>query len=231
MLVDAYGRPRVPRFWYFIILLPFGEWFYFFKYKIHDPDFAWLKAPFKSLFEKPVSIEELRFNLGETPSFDNKVALAQALHDNDEYEESAALFEDALRANDTSSEALYGLAMSRIGLKAFEQAIDPLNKLIELEASYQDYDGWAKLVHSLWWVDRKEEALDSLAELVKRSPRLPHRMLYAYYLAEQQHRDAAQEQLIAGIRDFEYAPSYLKRRNRALVKQAKEMLQRLSTPS
>jgi hypothetical protein len=231
LLVDAYSRPRVPRFWYFIILMPFGEWFYFFKFKIHDPEFAWLKTPFIALFEKPASIEELRFRLEQTPSFDNRVALAQALYDHDECEESAALFEEAVKTNGTSCEALYGLAVSRIALNDDEQAIDPLRKLLELETSYREYDGWAKLTHCLWQVDRKEEALDSLAELVKNSPRLPHRMLYAHYLSQDERLDAAQEQLITGIRDFEYAPSYIKRTNRALVRQAKEMLQRLSGPS
>ncbi len=191
-------------------------------------NFAWLKAPFASLFKKPISIGELRFKLEETPSFDNKVALAQALHDKDEYEESAALFEEALETNDTSCEALYGLAASRMGSNDHEQAIEPLKRLIALETSYREYDGWAKLAHALWQAERKEETLDSLAELVKISPRLAHRMLYAYFLTEEQHRDAAQEQLITAIQEFDYAPKYLKRHNRRVIKRAQEMLKQLS---
>lgn len=228
MLVDAYSRPQVPRFWFFVILLPFGELFYFAKFKIHDPDFAWLKAPFSPLLEKPNSIQQLRFNLEETPSLDNKVALALALHDNDEFEDSAALFEEALETNDQSWEALYGLGVSRMGSNAHEQAIEPLKKLIELEPHYREYDGWAKLAHALWQVERRTEALDSLAKLVKISPRLGHRVLYAYFLAEDGHRDAAQEQLITAIKESESAPNYLKRHNRNMLKRAKEMLEQLS---
>jgi hypothetical protein len=228
MLADAYSRPRVPRFWYFIILLPFGEWFYFLKFKIHDPDFAWLKGPFASIFEKPISVEELRFKLEETPCFDNRIALAQALHDRDDFEESAVLFAEALEANETSSEALYGLAVSKIGSKDFEDAIEPLKKLLELEASHREYDGWAKLAHALWQLERKDEALSALAELVEKSPRLAHRVLYAYYLAEDQRHGVAQEQLVTAIREYEYAPKHLKRHNRSLFKRAKEMLQTLA---
>ncbi len=74
MLVDAIGRPGIPRYWYWVILMPFGEWFYFFKYKIHDPDFAWLKAPFGSLLDRLASIQELRHNAEQTPSLANQVS-------------------------------------------------------------------------------------------------------------------------------------------------------------
>ena len=191
-------------------------------------DFAWLTAPFASLFKKPISTRELRFKLEETPSFDNKVALAQALYDNDEFEESAALFEEALETNDTSWEALYGLAVSRMGSNDHEKAIEPLKRLIEREAPYREYDGWAKLAHALWQVERRKEAFDSLAELVRISPRLAHRILYAYFLTEDGQRDAAQEQLITAIQESEYAPKHWKRHNRQLVKRAKEMLEQLS---
>ena len=116
MLVDAIGRPGIPRYWYWVVLMPFGEWFYFFKYKIHDPEFAWMKTPFGSLLDRPLSIKELRHNAEETPSLANKVSLAQALHDAEEYEEACKLFEGALEMDSKLCDALYGLGVSRIGL-------------------------------------------------------------------------------------------------------------------
>jgi hypothetical protein len=53
-------------------------------------------------------------------------------------------------------------------------------------------------------------------------------MLYAYYLAQDERLGDAKEQLTTALREYEYAPRYLKRRNQALFKQAKTMLQRLS---
>ena len=228
MLIDAFGRRGVPRYWYFVVLMPFGEFFYFFKYKIHDPDFAWLKAPFSNLLVKPISIRELRFNLEQTPSVANKVALAQALYDKDEYEEAICLFSEALVRDASSSEILYGLGVSHIGAKTFDKAIEPLAKLIEDDSKYAEYDGWAKLALALWESGRKQDTLDVLARLVNLSPRIQHRVIYAYYLGSHEQRDKAKEQLVLTLQEFEYSPGYLKRRNRPLFKQAKAMLQQLS---
>jgi len=231
MLVDAIGRPGIPRYWYWVVLMPFGEWFYFFKYKIHDPDFAWLKAPFGSWLDRPLSINELRHNAEQSPSLVNKVSLAQALHDADEYEEASKLFESALEIDSNASDALYGLGVSRIGLDDEEGAVEPLRRLVDIDPRHHDYDGWAQLAHALWKLERRPETIGVLSRLVKTSPRLPHRIAYAYYLGLAEHRDEAQAQLATALQEFEYAPKYMKRRQRALAKKAKEMLRQLSEAS
>ena len=231
MLVDAIGRRGISRYWYWIILIPFGEWFYFFKYKIHDPDFAWLKAPFGSLLDKPASIKELRHNAEQTPSLANQVSLAQALHDAEEYEEAAELFEHVLEKDSTSRDALYGLGVTRIGRGDEEGAIEPLRRLVDIEPSHHDFDAWAKLAHALWKLERRQETIEALSLLVRRSPRLQHRIAYAYYLGLAEHRDEAQAQLATALQEFEYAPKYAKRGQRALAKQAREMLRQLSETS
>ena len=131
----------------------------------------------------------------------------------------------------TSPDALYGLGVSRIGLGDDEGAVAPLSRLVAAEPSHHDFDGWAKLAHALWKLGRGKETVEALARLVKRSPRLQHRIAYAYYLGLAEHRDEAQAQLATGLQEFEYAPKYVKRRQRALAKQAKEMLRQLSEAS
>jgi hypothetical protein len=84
------------------------------------------------------------------------------------------------------------------------------------------------LALALWETERRQEALDALSRLVSLSPRIQHRMLYASYLGKSEQRGEAQEQLTTAIREFEYSPRYLKRRNRPFVRQAKDMLQHLS---
>jgi hypothetical protein len=103
-----------------------------------------------------------------------------------------------------------------------------LSILVESDPKYAEYDGWAKLALALWESDQKQQAVDVLARLVQLSPRIQHRIFYAYYLATLEERDKAKEQLVAALQEFEYGPSYLKRRNRPLFKQAKAMLQQLS---
>ncbi|HXV61229.1 MAG TPA: tetratricopeptide repeat protein [Vicinamibacteria bacterium] len=228
MLVDAIGRPGIARYWYWVILMPFGEWFYFFKYKIHDPDFAWLKAPFGALLDKPASIEELRYHTEQTPSLHNKVRLAQALHDADAFGEASALFTQVLESDSSSRDALYGLGLCRIGAGDLDGAIAPLRKLVELEPAYHHYDGFAKLAQTLWESNQRDEALAALGKLVKLSPRMPHRVAYAHYLGLAEDRAEAQTQLTTALQEFDYAPKYLKRSHRALAKRAKEMLRQLS---
>ena len=53
-------------------------------------------------------------------------------------------------------------------------------------------------------------------------------MLYAYYLGNHEQSHMAREQLALALREFDYSPGYIKRRNRPLFKQAKTMLQQLS---
>lgn len=229
MLVDAVSRPGIARYWYWIILMPFGEWFYFFKYKIHDADMAWLKAPFRGLLERPASLEELRYNARETPSRDNKLKLAQRLHDEDQFDEASVLFEEVLAGDESSADALYGLGLCRVGRKDLEGALDPLRKLVALAPMHHEYDGFAKLSHALWELGRRDEALAVLEKLVRTSPRMPHRVAYAYYLGLCERRDEAQSQLTTALQEFDYAPKYLKRAHRALAQRAKEMLRQLST--
>ena len=51
MLVDAVQR-RCGTYWYFVVLCPFGEWVYFFKVKIHDPEFERMRLWVRALFKK-----------------------------------------------------------------------------------------------------------------------------------------------------------------------------------
>jgi hypothetical protein len=231
MLVDAIGRPGVRRYWYWVILLPFGEWVYFFKFKIHDPELAWLKAPFRSLLEEPPSIEELRFRAEQAPSLANKVALAQALHDTERFAEAAREFEEVLEHDESSRDALYGLGLSRIGAREYESAISPLEQLIGVDPPFAEYDGFAKLAHAYSELGKNEKAVALLRRLVQSNPRLAHRIAYAYYLGAAQRRDEARAELETALREYEFAPKYVKRTQRALARRAHEMLRELSEPS
>lgn len=227
LLVDAIRRRRAV-YWYPIILLPFGEWFYFFMVKIHDPDMRWLKEGLKRLTAQRVTVEQLRFQLTQTPSFSNTLMLAQALYDQECHSEAAALFERALEIDADSKAALYGLALCLISLDDHMPAIGHLRKLIALEPSFQDYAAWSNLAYALNRTGRREEAIEWLGRLVDSSPRLNHRLLYAHYLTQDGLREKAREQIEAGLIEHQQAPPFLRRRNRTYARQAKRMLKQLS---
>ncbi|MCP4654674.1 MAG: tetratricopeptide repeat protein [bacterium] len=196
--------------------------------KIHDPGMLWLKEGLKRLTRKKVTVEQLRFQLDQTPSFSNTLSLAQALHDRELFSEAAELFERALKIDSDSKAALYGLALCLIGLHDHVPAIGHLRELIALEPSFQDYAAWSNLAYALSETGRQEEALELLGRLVDSSPRLTHRLLYAHYLMQDGLRERAREQIEEGLIEYRQAPPFLKRRNRAYARQAKRMLRQLT---
>ncbi len=226
MLVDAIRRGAA-YYWYPVIMMPFGEWVYFFMVKIHDPELEWLRQLHRKLTTKKVTVEQLRFQLEQTPSFTNTLTLAQALYDRESYREAAELFEKALAAHDDSRDALYGLALARAGLHENDAAIEHLRQLIALDASFRDYAAWSDLADILVAGGRKAEALELLGELAAKSPRLNHRVLYAHYLMHDDRRDEARRQLEAGLLEHAHAPKFLKRKYGVWAGRAKRMLKQL----
>lgn len=227
LVIDAIRRGAA-YYWYPIIMMPFGEWVYFFTIKIHDPEFDWARELYTKLTTKKVTLEERRQRAEHSPSFANKVELAQALHDAGAYGEAAEIFTEALKMPVESREALYGLALARSALGEYSQAIEHFTELIELDPSFRDYAAYSDLAHALAQDGRLDEAQELLDGLVIKSPRLAHRVIYAHYLTTGEKRDQAREQLEAGLREIAGAPKYVQRRNRAWSRRAKQMLQQLS---
>ena len=222
MLVDAIRR-RCAFHWYILILFPFGEIAYFLMVKIHDPEWQPVRETFSSILQRKASLRGLRYRQEQTPSFENTVGLAQALYNAKQYEESAEVFGRALRLEE-SEEALYGLALSLMGLKRHKEAIERLNQLIERRPDYEDYDGWPHLALALTEAGRSQEVVSLLEGLVEMSPRLNHRMLLAHYLMRDGKFQQARDQLETGLNEHRHAPRFLKKRQRAWARQAKKML-------
>ncbi len=227
MLVDA-ARRGAAYYWYPIIMLPFGELVYFFSVKIHDPEFLWLKMALHRLTTRKVTIEQLRFRTENSPSYENQVALAQALHDRKEFAEAAELFEKVLGSYGESSEALFGLAHCQVGMGNHAAAVKTLRALLALEPAYEDYHPWAMLADSLHRAGRLEEALEVTAQLVEKSPRLNHRIYYAHYLRLSEKRAESRRQLEIALMEHQNAPRFLRRRQGSWARQAKQLLRQMA---
>jgi hypothetical protein len=226
MFVDAAQR-RASRYWLPVIWLPFGPFVYFFAVKIHDREFRELRKPFEALFKPKVTLEQLRYRVSETPSFANKLALAQGMYDAQLHTEAVRVFDEMLAHDDESKDALYGRALCQIELKEYAGAIVALRQLIEIKPSYHEYDGWARLAHALAQSDQSDEALTVLEELVRKAPRVPHRVLYARYLGIHERYEEARQQLELALQAHKHAPGFQKRQDAAAARAGRTMLGQL----
>lgn len=224
MLVDCIRR-RPGGYWFWIIFIPFGEWFYFFQVKIHDPDMRWLKELFR--YRKPDSLETLRYRHDQTPSLTNRLRLAQALHDAGELRESAELFESLVAEDDQNLEARYGLGRCQMASSNPEAAVASFESLIETESSFAEYEPWLDLAKTLWLLDRRPEALERLRKLVEISPRLAHSVTLAQFQKEADEKDGARSTLETALHHFEHTPRYHKKRNRLWAFKARRLLKSL----
>ncbi len=224
MLYDCIRR-RPGGYWFWIIFIPFGEWFYFFNVKIHDPDMRWLKELFR--YRKPESLDALRYRHDETPSLTNRLRLAQALHDAGEYQEAAGMFESLYVEDNQNLEGLYGLARCQAALGDHETAAVTFERVIEADSSFAEYEPWLDLAKSLWQLDRMPEAIERLEQLVEISPRLAHSVTLAQFQKEANEKEGARGTLEAALHHFQHTPRYHRKRNRLWAFKAKRLLKSL----
>lgn len=223
MLVDAIQR-GARSFWFLVVLMPFGEWVYFFMVKINDPEFDGIRNFVKKFTERKPTLKELRYRFDQAPSFANHLALGQALHDQESYLEAEEMFVKALGLVKDDPEALYGLALCQLGLEDYESGIETLQLLIEVKPNFRDYVAWKDLVQAFRHQGRADEMLETLDQLVTRSSQLEHRVLYAHYLLHIGRREEGRRQLELGLMEYQHAPKFVKKRDKAWVRMAKKML-------
>jgi hypothetical protein len=224
MLWDCYQR-RAGNGWYWIIFIPFGEWFYFFKVKIHDPDMMWLKQLFHR--EKAPKLEHLRYMQEETPSLTNRLRYGQALHDEGEFEDASGVFQELAADDGENLEARYGLARCQMALGQHDEAVESFESIIEAEPSFSQYEPWLDLAKVLWQSGRQDESVACLEDLVAASPRLAHSVTLAQFQKDTEQRDGARSTLREALHHFDHAPKYFRKRNRMWAFRAKRMLKSL----
>jgi hypothetical protein len=227
MLVDAVRR-RPLLYWYVIIFLPFGPFVYFFAFKIHDYELAWLHRLFRPSPPAP-SLAELRELVRQSPSVANKMRLGGALHDAGEYAEAAAIFDEVLAGRADDPDALYGLGRCRIELGEPEAAVELLSKLVAKNRAYRDYAACLELAEALATSGHDAEAIDLLEGVVRSSPRPQHAVPLAKHLVEASRIERAQEVLRAAIADHQSSPPNIQRRDRAAARDAAALLKSISS--
>ena len=228
MLVDALSkRGCCNNQWYFIIvLIPFGEWIYFFSVKIHDPN---LSAILKKLpvIRKKTPLAQYRYTAEHCPSAANRTLLAKALFDHNQFAEARALAEQLLVNDPNSKEALYVKARCLLQLGEKEPAIVILENLINSALSFRDYEAVHILADTYSGLDRHQDAIALLQRVLKNSTRVPHALALARELSYIERFEEARAVLKESVDAARFAPKFIKKSDRGSTAEAKLLLKRL----
>lgn len=224
MLIDAIRR-RMDYYWFMVILMPLGPWIYFFAVKIHDYDLSALKRLLT--LESPASVKDLRATVNETPSLVNKIELADALREEKQHAEAEALYLDILERDDEEVDALYGLSLTRIARNESHAATTALERIIEVDPSFRDWEAWFDLAYAHWQTERRDDAVAVLRRLVEKSPRIKHMAILGKYLARNGEKDDARAVLEEAIRDYKNAVGFVKRHAGRWAREAQTTLRSL----
>lgn len=222
MLYDALQR-RAPYYWFCIISVPMGEFAYFFAVKIHDFDLPSLR-----LRARLPSVDEARYRLEQSPCLANRLALADTLFAHGDFDEAAALCEDALGRDASFTQAHFGLALCRQRQGDLAAAEAGFRKVVELDRRHDDFGAWLELVEVLKERDRCDEAIGELRKLVAASPRMLHSVVLARHLRDAGHGDEAARTLEAALRDHRHAQRHEKRLASPYLREARSLLSTLA---
>ena len=224
MLVDA-ARTRPPVFWYLIAFVPFGPLVYFLAFK-SDAYVLWLKGLVSP--ERPPSLADLRDELRRSPSYQNRLRLANALYDAGHFEDAARSFEIIVETRGDDPDALYGLGRCRLSLGEPAAAIEPLSRLVAKNRTYRDYAACLDLAEAYAKAGDDDDALDLLHGLVRQSPRATHRVALAQQQMAMSKIEEAQKTLRDAIDDDRTTPDRIKHRDRDAVREAERLLREIS---
>lgn len=228
MLLDALRR-GVHALWYFVVMLPAGDFLYFFAVKLRDFNVR-PAPPAPEQDVPPPSIEELEAAVADSPSFQNRVQLGWALYEARLPARAKECFERALSSHPRDNDARYGLGLCLLDQGKLREAADALTPLVERSFAFDDYRAAEALAEALHRSEQNDEACAVLEAIVKTTRRIDHRIAHAKLLIRCDLKSEAAGVLGTAISDFEAQPEHMRRREGASATEARRLLRTL-TPS
>jgi hypothetical protein len=229
LLID-HSRRGGDTFWFWIILVfqPLGAWAYFFAVKLPamraGSGFQSGGGRLAALFQPRASLDELRYKAEHIPTLANRLALAQRLIEKKTYDEAVPQLESALKTEPDHGQILYSLALCHARLNRPDKALPLLEKLLAREPRWSNYIGWHLLIETHAAKGNTAGALEACRELVRLAPILQHQCLLADYLLHEGQSEEARNLLERSLRDHNFAPGPIRRRNRRWAGEARRLL-------
>jgi len=225
MLVDAYRR-GAEYYWYLIMLfLPgLGAWIYFFVVKLPSGDFRNIQLG--GFIRRGPSLDHLRYLAEQTPTLTNHLNLAQRLIEVGQHAEAVPHLEAVLKTEPDHGLALYSLANCYHTLGRSAEAVPVLERLLRRDNRWGNYAGWRLLVAAQDDVGDRTGALQSCRELARLAPTLQNQCLLAEHLLDEGQTIEARMLLEQALRDHDYAPGHVRRRNGRWAAEARRLIKR-----
>ena len=223
MLVDCYRR-GAESYWFWVILfLPVaGSWVYFFVVKVPAGDFRNLH--FGTALRRGPALDQLRYLAEQTPTLTNRLNLAQRLIELRQHAEAVPFLEAVLKTEPDHGMALYSLASCYVELSRPAEAVPVLEKLLRRDDRWGNYAGWRLLIAAQDQAGDRAGALASCRELARLAPTLQNRCLLADHLLEQGQTIEARMLLEQSLRDYDFAPGHVRRRDGRWATEARRLL-------
>ena len=229
MLLDALRR-GVHALWYLVVMLPAGDFVYFFAVKLRDYNVRPAPLTAEQVGVRPPTIEELEQAVAESPSFYNRARLGWALYEARQPARARECFELALRSHPRDNDARYGLGLCLLEQGKLTEAADALTPLVERSFAHDDYRAAEALAEALHRSEQNAEACAVLEAIGKTTRRIDHRISHAKLLIRCEQRDEAVSVLGKALSEFEAQPEHLRQRQGASATEARRLLRTL-TPS
>jgi hypothetical protein len=225
MLVDAYRR-GAEYYWYLIILLlpGLGAWIYFFVVKVPSGDFR--NISLGGFARRGPSLDQLRYLAEQTPTLTNHLNLARRLVEVGGHAEALPHLEAALKTEPDHGEALYLLASCHQALGRPAEAVPVLERLLRRDNRWGNYAGWRLLIEAQDDLGERADALRSCRELARLAPTLQNHCLLAEHMLDEGQTMEARLLLEQALRDHDYAPGHVRRRNGRWAAEARRLLKR-----
>ena len=226
MILDAVRR-RAEVWWFLIMIFlpPIGAIIYFLFVKLED--FSGQRA---AGVRRPGarSLKLLEARVRQVGSVQDLVEFGEALIERKDPAQALPHFERAAMSDPDSDRAVYGYGKCLFEAEAYEKAVGVLTPLVDRQPATKNYDGWLCLALSLRRSGRPSEGLESLRQLAHTSAGLPHQVAYAEALVEDGERARAHAALEQALAEFQFAPAFVRSRDKAFSSRAKRLLDGLS---
>jgi hypothetical protein len=224
MFIDAYHR-RAEQFWMWVILLfqPIGTWLYFLVVKL--PSFRLPRGlNSKPMWQRRLSLAELRYRVERTPTVMHRVALAERLMEGGGHREAIEHLEAALAMDETFCQTLHDLAVCHVACRQPDRALEALSRLMQRDSRWADYRAWRTQIEAQDALGHADAALHTCRELEKRQPTWENKCRLAERLIDNGHKDDAIRLLDQALEDHHFAPWKVRLRHWRWARHAQQLL-------